>query len=60
MLVDGLERKPIGRPGLTLALDVASRAALEFFLSLKARSSLAVALALSRAVLPKDVLWFAT
>jgi putative transposase len=53
ILVDDLERKPIGRPWLTLVVDVASRAVLGFFLSLNAPSSLSVALALSQAVLPK-------
>ena len=45
ILVDDLERKPIGRPWLTLVLDVASRAVLGFFLSLNAPASLSVALA---------------
>jgi putative transposase len=52
--VDELERKPIGRPWLTLVLDVAPRAVLGFFLSLNAPSSLSVALALNQAVLPKE------
>jgi len=54
ILVDPLERRPIGRPWLTLALDVHTRMVLGMFLSLEAPSSLSVALALDHAVFPKQ------
>jgi len=54
MIVNEIQRKPIGRPWLTLAIDVATRTIPGFFLSLKAPSSTSTAMALSRAVLPKD------
>lgn len=53
MVVDEAERQSIGRPWLTLVIDVATRAVLGFYLSLDAPSSTSVALALSHAVLPK-------
>jgi putative transposase len=53
IVVDDLHRKPIGRPWLSLAIDVATRNVLGFFLSLRAPSAAAVALTISRAVLPK-------
>jgi putative transposase len=53
IVVDECDRKPIGRPWISLAIDVATRSILGFFLSLKAPSSVAVALTISRAVLPK-------
>jgi putative transposase len=56
VVVDELERLPLGRPWLTLAIDVASRMVTGFYVSLERPSSLSVALAISHAVLPKD-LW---
>jgi putative transposase len=53
MVVDEVERRSIGRPWLTLVIDVATRVILGFHLSLDAPSSTSVALALSHAVLPK-------
>jgi putative transposase len=53
MVVDEVERRSIGRPWLTLVIDVATRVILGFYLSLDAPSSTSVALALSHAVLPK-------
>src|SRR5271163_985586 len=50
--------RPIGRPWLTLAIDVASRAVLGFSVSLERPSVVSVALTLVQAVLPKD-LWLA-
>ena len=52
-VVDDWERKPIGRPWLSLAIDVATRSVLGFFLSLQTPSSAAVAQTISQAVLPK-------
>jgi len=53
ILVDPLERRPIGRPWLSLALDVHTRMVLGMLLSLEAPSSLSVALVLDHAVFPK-------
>jgi putative transposase len=58
VIVDEGDRLPIGRPWLTLAIDVASRAVLGFSVSLDEPSTASVALALVQAVLPKD-LWLA-
>jgi putative transposase len=57
-VVDEGDRRPIGRPWLTLAIDVASRAVLGFSVSLERPSVVSVALTLVQAVLPKD-LWLA-
>lgn len=48
-----MERRPLGRPWLTLVIDVATRMIAGFYLSLDAPSSTSVALAISHAVLPK-------
>jgi putative transposase len=53
-VVDELHRLPIGRPWLTLAIDVASRMVAGYHLSLEAPSASAVALALHHAVLPQE------
>ena len=54
LVVDEWERQPLGRPWLTLAIDVASRFVTGFQVSLDRPSSLTVALALTQAVLPKE------
>jgi putative transposase len=54
ILVDPIDHRPIGRPWLTLALDVHTRMVLGMLLSLEAPSSLSVALALEHAVFPKQ------
>jgi len=53
-VVDHEQRRSIGRPWITLAIDVASRAVIGFSVSLEAPSALSVSLVLSHAVLPKD------
>lgn len=53
-LVDDVDRLPIGRPSLTLVMDVFSRVVPGFYVSLDAPSSLSVGLSLSHAVLPKE------
>lgn len=58
IVVDELERLPIGRPWLTIGIDVCTRVIAGFSLSLDAPSSLSVALALTHMVAPKD-LWLA-
>ncbi|KPF90461.1 putative transposase [Parvibaculum indicum] len=52
-VVDTIYRLPIQRPWLTLAIDVASRIVVGFYLSLEAPSSASVALAIHHAVMPK-------
>jgi putative transposase len=54
IVVDEIDRLPIGRPWLTLVIDVASRMIAGFHLSFEHPSSTSVALALSHAVLPKE------
>jgi len=54
VVVDREQRLSIGRPWLTLAIDVASRAVTGFSVSLEAPSALSVSLVLWHAVLPKD------
>jgi putative transposase len=58
VIVDEQSRQSIGRPWLTLAIDVASRVVLGMSVSLEAPSTVAVALVLTHAVLPKE-LWLA-
>ena len=53
-IVDPASRAPIGRPTLTLAIDVATRCVLGICLSLEAPSALLVALCLEHAVFPKE------
>jgi putative transposase len=54
IVVDEVHRLPIGRPWLTLAIDVATRVVVGFYVSLEAPSSTSVALCLTQAVLPKE------
>ena len=54
IVVDEAHRMPIGRPWLTLAVDVATRVVVGFYVSLEAPSSTSVALCLTHAVLPKE------
>ena len=53
ILVDSFERKPIGRPWVTLAIDVATRMVTGYYVSFEAPSRLSIALCLTRAVAPK-------
>lgn len=53
MLVDDITRACIGRPWLTLVLDVHTRLVLGLYLSLEAPSATSAALAVAQAVLPK-------
>ena len=53
MIVDSHHRRSIGRPWLSLAIDVATRCVLGYHVGLEAPSSLAVALCIEHAVLPK-------
>lgn len=53
ILVDSFERKPIGRPWVTLVIDIATRMVTGYHVSFEAPSRLSVALCLTRAVAPK-------
>jgi putative transposase len=54
IVVDSLTRKPIARPWLTLAIDVATRVVLGMSVSMESPSIHSVSLALTHACLPKD------
>lgn len=53
ILVDSFERKAIGRPWVTLAIDIATRMVTGYHVSFEAPSRLSIALCLTRAVAPK-------
>jgi len=54
IIVDDIDRLPIGRPYITLAIDVFSRMVAGIYISLDAPSSLSIAMCLSQAILRKD------
>jgi putative transposase len=54
ILVDDLHRRPVGRPWITVAIDVFSRMVAGFYVSLDPPGSLAVGLTIAHAILPKD------
>jgi putative transposase len=54
VVVSEEERVPIGRPWLSIVIDVDSRVCLGFYLSLEAPSTLSTGLALVHAMLPKE------
>jgi putative transposase len=58
IVVDEINRKPLGRPWLSLVIDNASRMVCGFLLSMIPPSSISVALALAHSVARKD-LWLA-
>jgi len=58
IVVDREHRLAIGRPWLTLAIDITTRSVVGFSVSLEAPSSLSVSLVLTHAVLPKAI-WLA-
>jgi putative transposase len=58
ILVDDVHRRPIGRPWVTLAIDVFSRMVAGFSVSFDPPGTLAVGLCLAHAILPKDT-WLA-
>jgi putative transposase len=53
IVVDDIDRLPIGRPWITVIFDVASRAVLGFHATLEAPSATSVAMALGMTCLPK-------
>ncbi len=54
IVVDELNRVPIGRPWLSLAIDVATRMIVGYYVSFDHPSSTSVALTINHSVLPKD------
>lgn len=56
MLVDDIYRRPIGRPWLTLAIDVCTRIVTGYFISPEAPSALSTGMCTSRSILPKNEL----
>lgn len=54
MLVDAFDRRPIGRPWLSLAIDVATRCVVGFYVSMERPGAATVALLLTRVALPKS------
>ena len=54
ILVDDIHRQPIGRPWLTLLIDVYSRMALGFYISFDPPGNLSLGLCLAQAFLPKE------
>ena len=57
-LVDDIYREPIGRPWLTLAIDVFSRMVAGFYVSIDPPGAMATGLAIVHAMLPKQI-WLA-
>ena len=54
ILVDDTHRKPIGRPWITLAIDVYSRMVTGYYLSFDPPSETSVAMCVAHSILPKD------
>jgi putative transposase len=54
MLVDDQYRKSIGRPWISIAMDVYSRMIVGYYLSFDAPSETSVAMCVAHAILPKD------
>jgi putative transposase len=54
IIVDEYLRRPVGRPTLTLQIDVATRVIPGFYISLERPSAISVGMAIRHAVLPKN------
>jgi len=54
IVVDEYLRRPVGRPTLTLQIDVATRVIPGFYISLERPSAISVGMAIRHAVLPKN------
>lgn len=54
ILVDDVHRRPVGRPWITVAIDVFSRMVAGLYVSFDPPGTLAVGLCLAHAILPKD------
>lgn len=53
-LVDDIDRMPIGRPWITLAIDVFSRMVAGMYVSIDPPGALSTGLCIAHAVLPKE------
>jgi putative transposase len=58
VLVDDIHRRPVGRPWITVAIDVFSRMIAGFYVSFDPPGALSVGLCVANAILPKDT-WLA-
>lgn len=54
VLVDDIHRRPIGRPWITLTIDVFSRMVVGFYVSFDPPGALSTGLCLAHAILPKE------
>jgi putative transposase len=54
ILVDDIYRRPIGRPWITLAVDIFSRMVIGYYLSFDPPSETSVAMCVAHSLLPKD------
>lgn len=54
LLVDDVYRKPIGRPWITLAMDVCTKVGTGYYLSFDPPSGTSVAMCLAHSILPKE------
>jgi putative transposase len=54
IVVDDEHRKPIGRPWITMAIDVYSRMVVGYYLSLDPPSETSVAMCVAQSILPKE------
>lgn len=54
IVVDDIDRQPIGRPWITLAIDVFSRMVTGFYVSLDPPGSMSTGLCLAHSILPKE------
>lgn len=54
IVVDDVYREPVGKPWITVAIDVYSRMIIGFYISLDPPGALGTGLCLSHAILPKD------
>lgn len=54
ILVDDVDRRPVGRPWITLAIDVFSRMVAGFYVSFDPPGALSVGQCLANAILPKE------
>lgn len=55
IVVDDIYRKPVGKPWITMAIDVFSRMVIGFYISLDPPGALGTGLCMSHAILPKDI-----
>lgn len=54
LLVDDVYRKPIGRPWITLAMDICTRVGTGYYLSFDPPSGTSVAMCVAHSILPKE------